>query len=64
MQGIVWSHKTMRKSPKLPLALLGAGLVIALAFFGWSAEAKDDATFHLANEVKVTNDYGYTNNTI
>ena len=43
------------KPPLKPLlAVLIAGLVVALAFFGWSAKAKDDAAFHLANGVEVT----------
>lgn len=44
----------MKQPIKLLLALLGAGSVTALAFFGWSAKAKEDATFHLANGVQVT----------
>ncbi len=44
----------MKQPIKLLLALLGAGSVTALAFFGWSAKAKDDATFHLANGLQVT----------
>ena len=44
----------MKPPFKLLLSVLGAGVAIALAVFGWSAKAKDDATFHLANGVEVT----------
>ena len=44
----------MKQMLKLALSLLSVGLVVALAFFGWSVKAKDDATFHLANGVEVT----------
>jgi hypothetical protein len=44
----------MKKSIKLPLTVLSVGAVIALALFGWSAKAKNDATFHLANGVEIT----------
>ena len=38
---------------KLLLAFLAAGSVTSLAFFGWSAKAKD-AAFHLSNGIDVT----------
>lgn len=44
----------MKPPLKLLLSVLSAGAVIALAVFGWSAKAKDDATFHLANGVEAT----------
>ena len=44
----------MKQSISMLFGLLGAGSVIALAFFGWSAKAKEDATFHLADGVQVT----------
>ncbi len=44
----------MKPPIKFLLALLSAGLVVALAFFGWSAKAKDESTFPLANGVQVT----------
>lgn len=39
---------------KVLLGVTAAGAVAGLAFFGWSAKAKDDATYQLANGVKVT----------
>lgn len=39
---------------KVLLSVIAAGAVAGLAFFGWSAKAKDDATFHLANGIQVT----------
>ncbi len=44
----------MKKPIKLLFVVLGVGCVIALAFFGWSAKAKGDATVHLSNGVEVT----------
>ena len=44
----------MKQPVKLLLALLGIVCIIILAYFGWSAKAKSDATFHLANGIEVT----------
>ena len=44
----------MKQPIKLLLGVLAAASVTGLAFFGWSAKAKDDTTVHLANGVRVT----------